>query len=85
MMNDAAYSGPGETISGAASSRQETPVAADTVQSEEEYDTGMIRRGVVNIPAVGVYRKRIGAEHRGLLKLVVSESAGKYRHFDQCT
>ncbi len=35
-MNDAAYSGPGEANTGAASSRQETPVVADQIQRKAE-------------------------------------------------
>jgi hypothetical protein len=55
--------------------------AADPFQKEgETFETGKIRRGVIDIPEVAAYAKRIGAEQRGLRKLVVFERTGKYSH-----
>lgn len=79
MASEPADNGPGETITGAASSRQEALVAADPIQTEPDtFLVGAIRRGVIDIPEVEIYRRRIGAEHRGMRKLAVVERAGKY-------
>lgn len=81
MRNESADSGPGEAEAGAASSAQEeAPFETDTIQTEgETFTLGAIRRGVIDIPEVDEYRRRIGAEHRGMRNLVVSERVGKYR------
>ena len=62
-----------------ATDRSQGPSSGETDQKEEEtFTLGAIKRGVVDIPEVMKYAKRIGAEHRGMKKLVVRERVGAY-------
>ena len=70
-----------ETAPGAASNAQRGQASSDADADQKEgetFETGKIRRGVLDIPEVKAYADRIGAEHRGLRKIVVRERIGRY-------
>ncbi len=73
--------GEGEAKPGGASNAQEQLTTAEGAnQSEgETFTMGAIKRGVVDIPEVMEYAKRLGAVHRGMKKLAVIEQVGKYQ------
>lgn len=82
MKAEADRSAPGTEAHkpGDAHDQEESSTAADPRQTEgETFETGKIVRGVLDIPEVATYAKRIGATHRGLRKLAVTTRHGRYR------
>lgn len=77
-MNDAAYSGPGEANTGAASSRQETPVAADQIQRKDGDRIGLIA-SLDDLPAVASYHHRVGATAINFRRAEVREGIEGYQ------
>ncbi|BDI60755.1 DUF5906 domain-containing protein [Qipengyuania nanhaisediminis] len=72
---------PGEGGPGSPSSASEgrsSSGAGAEPKDGETLETGKIIRGVFDIPEVKQYADRIGAEHRGLRKIVVRERIGRY-------
>lgn len=69
----------GEGSEGAAH-RSRAGTEPDANQTKDTtLETGKIVRGVLDIPEVAEYARRIGATHRGLRKLVVTTHHGRYR------
>lgn len=78
MRNDPADSGSGEANTGAASSRQETPVAADPIQIKDGDRIGLIA-SLDDLPAVAKYHRRVGATAINFRRAEVREGIEGYQ------
>lgn len=78
MRNDPADSGSGEANTGAASSRQEIPVAADPIQTEDVVPLRKPATSVGELPTVRTYFERVGAEIRTPFRAAVMGEVDGY-------